>query len=93
MNKLKMRGMKSNASDPLLRRFRPMVFPVADERVAHGGKLRPDLILQSCHQLNPDERGIRKNVFDGISKFCPGRLWVSGRPQLLKHSLASKIMD
>src|SRR6476620_4277009 len=70
-----------------------MVFPVADERVPHGGKLRPDLVLQPCHQLNPDERGIRKNAFYGISKFGAGRLRVSGRPQLLKHSLAPKIMD
>ena len=50
MNKLKMRGMKRNASDELLRRFRPVVFSVTDNRVAHRGKLHPDLILQSRHQ-------------------------------------------
>ena len=55
MDKLKMRGMKSNASNQRLRRFRPVVFSIADNRVANRRKLRSDLILQSCHQLNPDE--------------------------------------
>jgi hypothetical protein len=44
--------------------------------VAHRRKLRSDLILQSCHQLNPDERSIRKKAFDGISKFGTSRLWM-----------------
>jgi hypothetical protein len=34
MNKLKMRCMKRNASNSPLRRFRPVVFSVADDRVA-----------------------------------------------------------
>jgi hypothetical protein len=54
--------------------------------------LRSDLILQSCHQFNPDERGIRKKAFDGISKFGTSRLGVSRRAQLLKHSSTSKIV-
>ena len=92
MNKLKMRGMKRNASNELFRRFRPVVFSITDNRVAHRGKLRPDLILQSRHQLNPDERSIRKLAFDGISKFGTSRLRVSRRAQLLKHSFPSKIV-
>jgi hypothetical protein len=54
MDKPKMRGMESNAINELLRRFRPVVFSIADNRVAHRRKLRPDLILQSCNQLDPD---------------------------------------
>ena len=69
-----------------------MVFSVADNRVAHRRKLRSDLILQSCHQFNPDERSIRKKAFDGISKFGTSRLGVSRRAQLLKHSFTSKIV-
>jgi lambda repressor-like predicted transcriptional regulator len=69
-----------------------VVFSVADNRVAHRRKLRSDLILQSCHQLNPDERSIRKKAFDGISKFGTSRLGVSRRAQLLKHSFTSKIV-
>jgi len=69
-----------------------MVFSIADNRVAHRRKLRSDLILQSCHQLNPDERSIRKKAFDGISKFGTSRLGVSRRAQLLKHSFPSKIV-
>jgi hypothetical protein len=69
-----------------------VVFSIADNRVAHRRKLRSDLILQSCHQLNPDERSIRKKAFDGISKFGTSRLGVSRRAQLLKHSFTSKIV-
>ena len=92
MDKLKMRGMKSNASNQRLRRFRPVVFSIADNRVAHRRKLRSDLILQSCYQLNPDERSLRKKAFDGISKFGTSRLRVFRRAQLLKHSFPSKIV-
>lgn len=60
--------------------------------MAHRRKLRSDLILQSCHQFNPDERGIREKPFYGISKFGTSRLGVSRRAQLLKHSLTSKIV-
>lgn len=69
-----------------------MVFSIADDRVAHRRKLRSDLILQSCHQLNPDEGSIRKKAFDGISKFGTSRLGVSRGAQLLKHSFPSKIV-
>lgn len=93
MHKLKMRGMQSNASNELLGRFRPMVFSITDDGVAHRRKLRPDLILQSCDQLNPDERRICKNTVDAVSKFGANRLGISRRPQLLKHSFASKIVN
>ena len=92
MDKLKIRGMKSDASNQRLRRFCPVIFPIADNRVADRRKLRSDLILQSCHQLNPDERSIRKKAFDGISKFGTSRPRVSRRAQLLEHSFPSKIM-
>jgi hypothetical protein len=92
MDKLKIRGMKSNASNERLRRFRSVVFSIAHNRVAHRRKLRSDLILQSCHQLNPDERSVRKKAFDGISKFGTSCLRVSRRAQLLKHSFPSKMV-
>ena len=93
MNKLKMRGMKSNTGNQRFQRFCPVVFSITDDRMADCRKLYPDLVLQSCHQLNPDERGIGKDAFNGISKFGPGPLGVSRPPQLLKHSFTSKIMD
>jgi len=73
MDKLKMSCMKSNASNQMFRRFRRVIFSIADNRVAHRRKLCPDLILQSCDQLNPDERSIRNKAFDGISKFGTSR--------------------
>ena len=69
-----------------------MVFSIADNRVAHRRQLRSYLILQSCHQLNPNERSIRKKAFDGISKFGTSRLGVSRRAQLLEHSFPSKMV-
>ena len=93
MNKLKMSGMKSNASDQRLRRFRPVVFSIADDRVTHRRKLRPDLILQSCHQRHSDERGIRKKALDGISEFRARRIGVPLCAQSLKHSLPLKIVN
>ncbi len=92
MDKPKMRGMKSNASNERLRRFLLVVFSIADNRVAHRRKLHSDLILQSCHQLNPHERSICKEAFDGISQFGTSRLGVSRRTQLLKHSFPPKIV-
>ena len=92
MHKLKMRGMKSNASNERLRRFRRLVFSIADNGVAHRRKLHSDLILQSCYQLHPDERSICKKAFHGISKFGTSRLGVSSRAQLLKHSFPPKIV-
>src|ERR1700682_4364965 len=72
MGKLKMRGMKSHALNQLLRRFRRVIFSVPDYRMARRRKLHSDLILESCHQLNPYERSIRKKAFDGISEFGAG---------------------
>src|ERR1039458_8270576 len=92
MDKLKTRGMERNPRNQRLRRFRPVVFSIADNRMAQRQKLRSDLILQSCHQLDPDERSIRKKAFDGVSKFGSRRLGVSRRAQLLKHSFPSKIV-
>ncbi len=55
MNKLKARGMESDAGDEPLRRFREVVFSVTNHRVSNRGELNPDLILQSRYQGNPDE--------------------------------------
>jgi hypothetical protein len=92
MEKLKIRGMKGNTINERLRRFRRVVFSVADNRVAHRRKLGSDLILQSRHQFNPDERSIRKKAFHGISKLGAGRLGVSRGAHLLRHSFTTKIV-
>jgi hypothetical protein len=52
MDKLKMRGMKRNAINERLRRFGRMVFSIADHGMADRRELRPNLILQSCDQLD-----------------------------------------
>src|ERR1700686_3787492 len=93
MDKLKMRGMKSNALNQLLRRFRRVIFSVTDYWMARRRKLHADLILESCHQLNPYERSIRKKTFDGISEFGAGRFRIFHGAQLLIHSFSSKIVD
>src|SRR6266446_3185582 len=93
MDKFKMRGMKSNALNQLLRRFRRVIFSVPDYRMARRRKLHADLILESCHQLNPYQRSIRKKAFDGISKFGASGFRVFHGAQLLIHSFTSKIVD
>src|ERR1700676_2048616 len=93
MDKLKVRGMKSNALNQLLRRFRWMIFSVPDYWMARRRKLHADLILESCHQLTPYERSIRKKAFDGIPEFGPSGFRVFHGAQLLIHSFTSKIVD
>src|SRR6266852_5605315 len=93
MDKLKMRGMKSNALNQLLRRFRRVIFSVADYRMARRRKLHADLILESCHQLNPYERSVRKKAVDGIPEFGTSGFRVFHGAQLLIHSFTSKIVD
>src|ERR1700676_3831026 len=93
MDKLKMRGMKSNALNQLLRRFRWVIFSVTDYRMARRRKLHANLILESCHQLNPYQRSIRKKAFDGIPEFGASGFRVFHGAQLLKHSFSSKIVD
>ena len=92
MNKPKIRGMKCDAINEWLRRFRPMVFSIANHRVADGRELRADLILQSRHQFDSYQRSICKSAFDGISQFGTSRLRISRRPQLLEHSFPAKIV-
>src|SRR6266404_995719 len=93
MDKLKVRGMKSNALNQLLRRFRRVIFSVPDYRMARRRKLHADLILESRHQLNPYERSIRKKAFDGIPEFGASSFRVFHSAQLLIHSFTSKIVD
>src|SRR6266852_2286661 len=93
MDKLKMRGMKSNALNQLLRRFPQMIFSVAEYRMTRRRKLHSDLILESCHQLTPYERSIRKKAFDGIPEFGASGFRIFHGAQLLIHSFTSKIVD
>lgn len=55
MDKLKARCMQRHASDQPLPRFLRVIFSIPYHRVTDGGKLHPDLILQSGYQLNPNE--------------------------------------
>ena len=77
MDKLKMCRVESNPGDQPLGRFRRVVFPVADDRMADCRKLRPDLILQTSYQRHPDQRRGGKKPLDGISKFSPSGFRVS----------------
>ena len=93
MNELKMHCMKRDASNSPLRRFRYVVFSIADDRVADRRKLHSDLILQSRHQRNSDQRSGAKTAFDAIPKFSTSRLGVALRGQPLKHSFSSKVVN
>lgn len=88
-----MRRMEGDAINKRLRRFRAMVFSVADNRMSYGRKLSSNLILQSCRQLNPNEGRIRQQAFDPIPQFGTGRLGISRGTRLLKHSFPAKIVN
>ena len=92
MDKFEMRRMKCNAIDELLRPFHPAVFSIADDGVPEGRKLDTDLILQSGHELDSDERSIRKKAFDRIPQFGTRRCRIACGAQLLIHSFATKIV-
>jgi len=93
VKELKMRRVESDAGDQPLGGFLGAVLSVADDRVADGRKLRPDLVLQSRHQRNPDERGAGKKPFDGVSKLGASGFGIFRGAQPLKHSVAPKIVN
>ena len=73
MNELKMPGMKSHAINAPLRGLFRTVLSVAEDGMANGGKLYSDLILQSRHQFDADQRSAAQHTFHGIAKFRTGR--------------------
>jgi hypothetical protein len=93
MNELKMGGMKSYARDAAVVGFGGMVLSVADDRMADGGELHTDLVLQSGDEGDPDERSGAQTAFDRIAKFSAGGFMSRGGGQALEHSLASKVVD
>jgi hypothetical protein len=72
MHELEVSCVKRNAVDSPLRRFLGVVFSVTDDWMTNRGKLHSNLILQSCHQCDSDERSGAETTFDAISKFSPG---------------------
>ena len=93
MNELKMRRVESDASNSPFQLFGWIVLPVADDRVADRGQLNADLILQSGHQRDSEERCVFKAMFHGIAKLSASRFWISFCSHPLKHSLLSKVMN
>lgn len=85
--------MKSDTSDATLQGFFTAVFSVTNNRMADGCKLRPNLILQSRHQRNPDQRSGAKRPLDGILEFSASRPGVTRCGQLLKHSFSPKVVN
>src|SRR5205807_8654091 len=82
MNELKMRGMKRDASNAPLRRLCRVILSVADHRMVNRRKLHADLILQSRHQRDSDQRSGPKRAFHGIPEFStsPGGVLLRGTP-------------
>jgi hypothetical protein len=92
MNELEMRCVKSDPCNSSLQRFLQVVFSVTDDRVADRRKLHPDLILQSRHQGNSDERSAQKRALDGVSKLGASRFGVALGAQPLQHSFTPKVV-
>ena len=93
MNELKTRCVKGHASNSTLRGFRLAILSIADDRVADRCKLHSNLVLQSRHQRNVDQRSGTQGALDAIPEFstgCPGVILCS---QLLKHSFPPKVVN
>lgn len=88
-----MGGVEGDAGDATLVGFRRMIFAIANDRMADGEKLRPDLILQSGEQRDPDQRSGAQAAFHAVAELSPGGLRVALRGQFLEHSLAAKIVN
>ena len=88
-----MRRMQSDAGNSALSRFLRVILSVADHRVADCRQLHADLILQSRHQRDPDQRSGQKGAFQGKPQFRASASRVALCSQLLKHSLPSKVVD
>jgi hypothetical protein len=93
MSELKMPRMKGDAGNSSLQCFRRVVFSVADDGMADRRKLHSDLILQSRHQRNSDERCGAKTPFDEILKFGTSDLRAAPGGQPLKHSFSPKVVN
>ena len=93
MNEVKMRRMKSDASDSPLKCFLAAVLSIAHHRVADCRKLHPDLVLQPRHQRYADERCVAKRSLDAIAKFSSSCSRIAFLGQPLKHALASKVVN
>lgn len=92
MNELQVPGMQRHPGNSPLRRFLRMIFPVADHGVTDGGKLHPDLILQSGDERHSQQGRPPKPPYHYVSKLCPRRLPVALGAQLLKHSLSTEVV-
>lgn len=88
-----MRCVERDPRNTPLRRLDRIIFSVADYRMAKRRKLHPNLILQSRHQSDSDERSRPKPPFDAIAKFGASSSRVAPRAQFLKHSLLPKVVD
>jgi len=55
--------------------------------------LYSDLVLQSRHQRNSDERRGAKTAFDEIPKFSTSRMGAALAAQPLKYSFSSKVVN
>ena len=88
-----MRSMQSDARNTPLRRLFGMVLSVADDLMAERRKLHPDLILQPCHQRDPDKRSAAQKAFDRVAKFSTGCFRVALPGQSLEHPFLPKMVN
>ena len=86
------RRAEPRAQSALLR-FRRMVFPVPDHRVAEWPKTAPGSDSASPSPGPPEPAGSAERPLHGIAKFRPHGFGVGLRAQLLKHPDAPEIMN
>ena len=92
MSELEMRGVESDARDSRFQFSGWIVLSVTEDRVADCRQLHTDLILQSGHQPDSDNRSPFQAMFDGIVKFRARSIRISCCGHPLKRSVLPKVM-
>jgi hypothetical protein len=93
VGELEFGGVKGDAGDAALGGFVRAVLAVTDDRVAEGGKLYADLILQSGEQSDSHQRGFAQGAFYGIAEFGARGFAVAVGAKYLVHAFFSKIVN
>ena len=91
--KLEEGGVEGHAVDEALGGFGLLVFPVSNDRMADGGKLHANLILQAGDQFDAQQRRGGEFAFDGIAKLGARGLGIVRGGEFLEHAVAAEIVD
>jgi len=86
-------GVEGDAVDEAFGGFGLLVFPVSDNRMADGGKLHADLILEAGDQVDAHQRRGWEFAFHGVAELGARGLGIAVGGEFLKHAVAAEVVD